>query len=85
MPVDSEKYTEVTYQVIATVNQTRGYRKRIVFGIKAEYIGDLTEIVRIRDISVQKSDVLRLIILLNEYGVSKEHLRDVVEDYIQEL
>ena len=85
MPVDSERFTEVTYQTIATVNQTPGYRKRIVFGIKAEYVGDLTEIVRIRDISVQKSDVLRLVILLNECAVSKEHLLDVVRDYVQEL
>ena len=85
MPVENEKYTEVVYQLIVSVCQTHGCRKRVVYGIKADYLGETMETLKVRDISPHKSDVLRLILLLNECGAEKEHFLDVIEDYVQEL
>ena len=85
MPVETENYPVVTYQLIASVSRTQGSKKRVVYGIKAEYLDETTQTLKIRDISPQKSDVLRLILLLNECGVAKEHFMNVVEDYVQTL
>lgn len=85
MPVEAEKNTNVLYQIITSVIQTDEFKKRVTYGIKAEYTGDATEILKIRNISLHKSDVLHLIMLLSEYGVAREHLFDIVEDYVQEL
>ena len=85
MPVETEKHTDAVYEVIASISRTQGCKKRVVYGIRAEYTGETTDILKVRDISVQKSDVLRLILLMNECGVEKEHFLDVVEDYVQEL
>lgn len=85
MPVETENHQEILYQAISSVIQIHSGRKRVVFGIMAEFIGETTEMLRIRDISTNKNDVLRLILLLTEFCVSKEHFFDVVEDFVQEL
>jgi hypothetical protein len=85
MPVETENYSAVAYQLIASVCQTQGCRKRVVYGIKADYLDETTQTLKIKDISPHKSDVLRLILLLNECGAAKEHFRNIVEDFVQEL
>ena len=90
MPVETEKYTDLIYEAIASVCQTHGCKKRIVYGIKADIVGadevgETTEIFKVKDISTDKNDVMRLIMLLNEYAVTKEHVMDVIEDFVQEL
>jgi hypothetical protein len=85
MPVETEKYVEVVFEVISSACRTHGCNKRLVYGIKAQFIGETTEVIRIKDISTDKNDVLRLIALLNEYGVSRDHFSNVVEDFSLEL
>lgn len=85
MPVEIENQQKGFYKVLASSIRTHGCRKRVVFGIKAEFIDESNKMLRIRDISTNINDVLRLILLLNECYVSKEHFFDVVEDYVQGL
>lgn len=85
MPVDTESQPKSFYKVFASSIRTHSCKRRIVFGIKAKFIDESSKIFRIRDISVNIKEVLRLIMLLDEHSVSEEHLFDVVEDFVQEL
>lgn len=85
MPVDTESQQKSFYKVLASSIHTHSCKKRVVFGIKAEFIDESSKIFRIRDISANIKEVLRLIMLLNEYSVSEQHFFDVVEDFVQEL
>lgn len=85
MPVESNRFNETSYQIIETASITQDYGSRIVYGLKAEFSGETADELTIGDISTNKDDIERLVTLLIECGVAREHLMDVIEDFVQEL
>jgi hypothetical protein len=85
MPVESNKFTDVNHQVIETLYRPPDDRPRAVYGLRTEFIGDIIEVFTVEDISTDKNDVLKLITLLNDAGVSDDHLTDIVQDFVQSL
>lgn len=84
MPVETNKYL-ADYRIIESPCRTKGCEEWVVYGLRAEFAGETAEVFAVGDISAKKDDIGRLIILLNEYGVAKDHLIDVIEDFVQEL
>jgi hypothetical protein len=85
MPVESNKFAEVNHEIIETLFKPPDDGPRIVYGLRTEFIGDTVEEFTADDISADKNDVLRLITLLNDCGVSDIHLTEIVEDFVQSL
>jgi hypothetical protein len=85
MPVESNKYSDISYQIIETPFMFSDSGARMVYGLRSEFVGDTTEVITVKDISSCKDDVERLVVLMTECGVTSEHLMDIVEDFVQNL
>lgn len=85
MPVESGTCSSVIYEIIESIWPRPEGETATVYGLRAVYSGVLTETVTIGDISADRAAVEQLLARLDANEVSREHLIDIVEDFVQAM